>query len=216
MFQNSQDDEYLQICIQRIKEEKNLAWVDQFLDIIYDYTCYGENIRLNDIGCNVGQFYKGLKNRFPHINYHGYDIENIYLHNARNFFPELTNSIFQLDITKEKPRECNISVISATLEHLEYKSPGLENILETTKDLCILRTFLGETSKKAIFKKEKAKMHYFINQFSFLEILDAFDKFKFQTEIIRDKNTDSLPKYIGQGIVRTQYIIVGKKENKLF
>ena len=211
MFQNSQDNEYIDICIQRLKDEKNLVWVDQFLDIISDQITIESKLKLNDIGCNVGQFYKGVKNAFPEIDYHGYDIEHLYLEKAKTFFPELKKSIFQLDITQEKPRVCDISVISATLEHLEYLSPGLDNILSSTKNLCLLRTFLGETAQKAIFKKETAKTYYYINQRSFLEILDLFDKYKFQTQIVRDKYTDSMPKYLGQGILRTQYVIVGKK-----
>jgi len=211
MFHNSQDNDYLNVCIQRLKNKNNLVWVDQFLDIIQDQIPVEKTMKLNDIGCNVGQFYKGIKNYYPEIDYHGYDIENLYLEAAKTFFPELKKSISQLDITQEKPRECNISVISATLEHLEYLSPGLDNILKTTKNLCLLRTFLGETTHKAIFKKEAAKTYYYINQRSFLEIMDVFDKYKFQTKIIRDKYTDSMPKYLGQGVVRTQYIIIGRK-----
>jgi len=39
-------------------------------------------------GCNLGQFWKGLKTRNSQIDYTGFDIEEIYLENARKIFPE--------------------------------------------------------------------------------------------------------------------------------
>ena len=62
MFQDSQNQEYLELCIDRAKNVE-LTWVEQFLDIIFDSFNSGEQLRLNDIGCNLGQFWKGLKKR---------------------------------------------------------------------------------------------------------------------------------------------------------
>ena len=62
MFQESQNKEYLKLCIDRAKNVE-LAWVKQFLDIIYDNFHSKSKLRLNDIGCNLGQFWKGLKKR---------------------------------------------------------------------------------------------------------------------------------------------------------
>ena len=58
MFQQSQNEEYLQVCIDRVKNIE-LVWVEQFLDVISDNIDTAKQLRLNDIGCN-----------FP-INFHG-------------------------------------------------------------------------------------------------------------------------------------------------
>jgi len=60
MFQESQDKEYLELCIHRAKNV-DLTWVEQFLDIIFDSVASDNQLRVNDIGCNLGQFWKGLK-----------------------------------------------------------------------------------------------------------------------------------------------------------
>jgi len=69
---------------------------------------------------------------------------------------------------------------------------------------------MGDRSEKAIFVKDQSG-YYYINQYSFREILELFDKHGYKTTVVRDRYTDSMPKYIGKGIVRTQYIIVGEK-----
>lgn len=219
MFHESQNEEYLNVCIIRAKEEY-LAWVEQFLDIIEDTTCYDKRKyldkrkSLNDIGCNLGQFWKGLKKRHLNIDYNGYDIEPIYIRETSKIFPEIHNRLYLLDITRERPKVADVSVMSAILEHLDSLSPGLDNILQTTEELFILRTFLGDTNDKSIFMKEGAKKYYYINQYSFLDILELFDKYGFDTSVVIDKYTESMPKYLGQGIVRTQYIIIGKNKAK--
>ena len=59
MFHESQDKEYLDLCIYRAKNVY-LEWVEQFLDIIHENVKLDGTKTLNDIGCNVGYFWKGL------------------------------------------------------------------------------------------------------------------------------------------------------------
>ncbi|MEJ5227791.1 methyltransferase domain-containing protein [Thermodesulfovibrio sp.] len=211
MFQKSQDKEYLELCIERAKNDY-LTWVEQFLDIIGEAVDYKNPLRLNDIGCNLGQFWKGLKKRgWFSIEYFGYDCEEIYLEHAKKIFPEISQRLFKLDINREKLPECDITVCSATLEHLEYLQPALDNMLQSTKRLILLRTFLGETPLKSIRMKEGANTYYNIHQFSFNEIFLSFEKNGFSSKIIRDKYTDSMPQYIGNGIIRTFYIVIGTR-----
>lgn len=211
MFQLSQDQASFDVMLKRVKEEY-LTWVEQFLDIIEEHYKSWEGVLLNDIGCNVGQFWKGLKRRKLHdVEYRGYDIEQKYLDAALNIFPELDNHIELHDITEHLPRQCQVSVVSATLEHLEFLSPALDNILQTTESLILIRTFCGEHGDKSLFMKEKAQVPYYINQYSFVELLEYSAKYGFRTKVIRDRYTDSMPKYLGQGIVRTKYVIIGKR-----
>ena len=62
MFQEAQDNEYLKLCIHRAKSIY-LTWVEQFLDIISENVDINKKLRLNDVGCNLGQIWKGLKKR---------------------------------------------------------------------------------------------------------------------------------------------------------
>jgi len=103
MFQKSQNDKYLEKCVNRVKN-KYLTWVEQFLDIISDNVDLNKKLKLNDIGCNLGQFWKGLKNRgMNRIDYNGFDFEEVYLKKAINIFPELSDKLDLLDITNTPP-----------------------------------------------------------------------------------------------------------------
>ena len=209
MFQQSQNDEYLQLCIDRVKNE-NLTWVEQLLNILSENMDLNENLTLNDIGSNLGQFWKGLKRRdFVNIDYNGFDIDEAYLEEAKNIFPEVSEKFNFLDIEKSTPPQCDITVCSATLEHMEYLQPSLENMLGSTNKLILLRTFLGEIPLKSIRMKKNAKTYYNIHQFSFNEIMLSFHKLGFSSKILRDLYTDSMPSYIGNGVIRTFYVIKG-------
>ena len=211
MFQESQNKEYLELCIDRAKNVE-LTWVEQFLDIIFDSVDSKSQLRLNDIGCNLAQFWKGLKKRGGcNIQYFGYDSEEVYLEEAKKIFPEISKKLFILDIAQEKPPDCDIIICSATLEHLEYLQPGLDNMLQSTKQLLLLRTFLGEGALKSIRMKEGAKTYYNIHQFSFSEIFLSFERNGFSSKVIRDRYTDSMPNYLDNGIIRTFFIVVGNK-----
>lgn len=210
MFQESQNKEYLELCIDRARNV-DLTWVEQFLDIIFDSVDSERQLRLNDIGCNLGQFWKGLKKRGGNIQYFGYDPEEVYLEEAKKIFPEISKKLFKLDITQEKPHDCDITVCSATLEHLEYLQPGLDNMLQSSKQLLLLRTFLDVEALKSIRMKEGAKTYYNIHQFSFNEIFLSFERNGFSSKVIRDRYTDSMPNYLDNGIIRTFFIVVGNK-----
>ena len=209
MFQKSQNDEYLELCVNRVKN-KYLTWVEQFLDIISENVDFNKKLKLNDIGCNLGQFWKGLKNRgMNKIDYNGFDFEEVYLKKAINIFPELSDKLDLLDITNTPPPSCDITVCSATLEHLQFLQPGLDNMLLSTDKLILLRSFLGESQLKSIHIKKGAMAHYDIHQFSFHEVFSSFKRHGFSSIIIRDRYTDSMPRYLDDGIIRTFYVVMG-------
>jgi hypothetical protein len=213
MFQDSQNQEYLELCIDRVKNIE-LTWVEQALDIIFDSINSEEvgKLRLNDIGCNLGQFWKGLRKRTDsNIQYSGYDAEEIYLDHAKKIFPEISDKLFRLDITKERPPDSDITICSATLEHLDYLQPGFDNMLQTTKQMILLRTFLGQSPLKQIRIKEGAKTYYNIHQFSFSEIFLSLENNGFSSKVVRDRHTDSMPIYLDDGIIRTLFIVIGNR-----
>lgn len=205
MFHKSQNKEYLELCVERTLGDK-FDWVNQFLDIL------GNTVgTINDIGCNVGQFYKALggKNK---TNYVGYDIEPIYIEKAKELFPDGKFSL--LNINNESPRSADISISSATVEHCG--SSALDNILSTTKKLAIVRTLVGMKHEEDYHQK-KGSAPYIVKQFSFEEIFKTFVKNGFRVKLEMDRHTKSLPYYIqneeypDRGIIRTQYVIVGEK-----
>ena len=191
-----------------------MIWTNQVSNIIHERTWHNT---INDIGCNVGHLYKTLAscgpnvNELTHFEYYGIDIEPAYLKIARERFPK--GKFVLSDVEQDPIPPAEISVCSATLEHLETPIQTLRSILGETKNLIILRTLVGESSQSHLRMKPKAKKPYVIHQFSFLELLTPIEEYGFHTEVIRDTATDSMPKYIDKGIVRTQYIVVGRKES---
>lgn len=91
-WHDTQDDEYLKLCVERLGLEP-LRWVAQIVGLISSNSRITESseasILINDVGCNVGQFYKGLRGSslFPKLDYLGIDISETYLNHARNAFP---------------------------------------------------------------------------------------------------------------------------------
>lgn len=207
MFHKSQNKEYLELCVERALGDK-FDWVNQFLDIL------GNTIgTINDIGYNVGQFYKVLngKNKAGYI---GYDMEPIYTEKAKELFPDGKFSL--LNINNELSRPADISISSATIEHREHSA--LDNILSTIKKIAIIRTFLRMKHEEDYHQK-KGSEPYLVKQFSFKEIFRIFVKNGFKVKLEIDSHTKSLPYYIqneenpDKGIIRTQYIIFREKVN---
>lgn len=216
-WHQTQNKEFLDICLKRM-EGPVLTWVEQSIEILGPFFIKSKN--MNDIGCNVGQFLKGLKEKKVKIKYNGYDLEPIYLKNAQKFFPKNKNGFRPLNISSKPPLSADISVSSATIEHLDQLRPGLDNILKSTKKVVLIRTFLGEETKRSMLTKKRGHP-YPVNQYAFSEILSVFNQYGFATKVIRDRYTDSMPKYIteninpNKGVLRTHYIILGiKKQNE--
>jgi len=213
MFEKSQEDGYLDLCISRARNEY-LTWVEQFLDIIENEN-YDGGLKINDIGCNVGQFWKGLKKRnLAELSYYGFDYELIYLNAAEKIFPELQGRLYHRDVTIEPLPNSDISVCSATLEHLPSFEAGLANIIKSTNKMVLLRTFLGDSQLTSINMKEGAKDPYLIRQFSFHEIFSTFSNAGFTVTIVRDRYTDSMPRYLSTGVIRSFFIIKAVKNQQ--
>ena len=58
---NTQNKDYLDLSIKRLNEPA-LIWVSQFTDIINSkMKSFNKSVfRINDIGCNVGHFYRNI------------------------------------------------------------------------------------------------------------------------------------------------------------
>ena len=196
----------------------DLIWCDQVINLLQEITNKNENYSINDIGCNYGQVYKKIKRKKleKKYSYSGYDIDDNFLSIAREYLPELKNKIQVLDIEKETPSSAQITICSATFEHLDSPKHALKNLFMCTKDLLILRTFVG--SKNISFEqndKKYADNPYNINQFNLYDIASKFLDNGFNFELITDIATNNSKKYeVGQGsgVIRQMFILIGKKK----
>jgi SAM-dependent methyltransferase len=204
----TQNDEYLKLSSQRLSEPP-LIWVNQFTQIINDFV--GENkgkYVINDIGCNVGHFARNVELINADIAYRGIDISKTYLEIAKHHFPKLDFYIedFAQKELKISQFNCDVSVVSATLEHIDDYEQFLSNIFKTTSQMVLIRTFVGETSEMDYCLKEGATQSYLIRQFVLSDLVNkGFNKDWIFEEIV-DQATQSKPKVICNSITRIQQI----------
>jgi 2-polyprenyl-3-methyl-5-hydroxy-6-metoxy-1,4-benzoquinol methylase len=205
----TQNDEYLKLSSQRLSEPP-LIWVNQFTQIINDFI--GENkgkYVINDIGCNVGHFARNVEFINSNIAYRGIDISKTYLEIAKHHFPKLD---FYIEDFAQKELnisqfECDISVVSATLEHIDDYEQFLSNIFKTTRQMVLIRTFIGETSEMDYCLKEGATQSYLIRQFVLSDLVSKSFNKDWLFEEIPDSATLSKPKVICNFITRSQQIL---------
>jgi len=211
MFQTTQNNEYLEIVSRRIKDEY-LTWCEQFLDIIAEQFEAGVPCTLNDIGCCAGQFYKSLKRRKLPIDYRGFDIEPAYLEIACRYFPELAGAVSTLDVEQSQPPQADITIVSATLEHLNAPFLAVKKLLASTNHIFLARSFIGETTLDQWLQKPGASAPYRIRQFTEAEFAAAIESQGFDVEFLEDRYTKSKPIKIAPDIVRFQRLILGLRK----
>ena len=206
----TQNNEYLELSKKRLKEPP-LFWVNQFTELINLNLNYLKikKIKLNDIGCNVGHFPRNLNLIKSEVDYIGVDISETYIGIARQNFTNLNFVVEdfsqeKLDINKFK---CDISIVSATLEHIENYDIFLKNIFESTSKNVIIRTFIGENSKKDYCLKDGATSEYLIRQFSINDLVGKPFNQNWSYEIIEDRATKSLKKEVCKNIERQQFVL---------
>lgn len=211
---NTQNKDYLDLSIKRLNEPA-LIWVSQFTDIINSKinSFHKPVLRINDIGCNVGHFYRNINQINSKVNYVGFDISKTYLDIAHNHFPE-ANFILE-DVGGHKfdrnRYNCDISVISATLEHIEDYEVFLENVFQSTNDLVLIRTFIGNESRKDYCLKPGANQSYLIRQFKLAELKGKSFNSSWNCGEIQDLATAGVQKQVCDGIDRSQRILSFQK-----
>ena len=211
---NTQNKDYLDLSIKRLNEPA-LIWVSQFTDIINSKMKSFDKpvLKINDIGCNVGHFYRNINEIKSKVNYAGFDISKTYLDVAHNHFPE-ANFILE-DVSSHKfdknKYNCDISVISATLEHIENYEVFLENVFQSTNDLVLIRTFIGNKSSKDYCLKAGANQSYLIRQFKLAELKDKSFNSSWNCDEIEDLATGGVQKQVCDGIDRSQRILSFQK-----
>jgi SAM-dependent methyltransferase len=210
MFQKTQNADYLAIVENRVQADY-LTWCEQFLDLIEENADATGGLSLNDVGCCAGQFYKSLKRRGLPLDYQGFDIEPAYLAIARRVFPELAEAVHIRDIEKEGLPPADITVVSATLEHLDAPGATVGRLLQNTRKLALFRTFLGDVALDQWRHKPNATKPYRIRQFERDAFVANVEEHGFRVDVVEDRYTHSRPLKIDAAIVRSQYVVVAHR-----
>ncbi len=209
---HTQGPDYLNMIRHRI-ENVDLVWVSQFLDILQGES--DKSVSVKDIGCQAFQFYKEIKKRGVPFDYHGYELDQNCVDLGLEYFPELSKKVLVGDFAKlDEVKHTDVTVCSATIEHIDSWIGFLQRMLNTTSNVVVIRSFFGENTKRDICNHNGATDNYPIWQFSFSEFLAVIRKCGFFSEIVRDRYTDSFPKYLDvlpDGIIRTQYVVVARR-----
>jgi ubiquinone/menaquinone biosynthesis C-methylase UbiE len=212
----TQNNEYLKLSSQRLSEPP-LIWVNQFTQLINDFIGdHKGRYVINDIGCNVGHFARNVELINADISYIGIDISKTYLEIAKQHFPKLNfyvEDFAQKDLNISQ-FNCDISVVSATLEHIDKYEQFLENVFASTNQMVLIRTFLGEISEMDYCLKEGASSSYLIRQFVLPDLINKSYNKDWIFECLEDKATQSQPKIICNSIIRTQQIMKFTKNGR--
>ena len=205
----TQNSDYLDVSEKRLTEPP-LIWVNQFTEIINSKFGTYQKIKINDIGCNVGLFARNINELKSNVDYRGIDISDVYLNIARQKFPELRfeNQDFSSKELNREQFKCDISIVSATLEHIQNYKQFLKNIFSSTQKLVLIRTFLGDESRKDYCQKENALNPYLIRQFKKDQLVNQDFNKEWTVEFREDKATQSKWKNICAEIKRRQIVIV--------
>jgi hypothetical protein len=198
----------------------DLIWCDQVLNLLNSDKSLldKKSIKINDIGCNYFQFYKEIKRQNIEncYDYFGYDIDEHFIKLGLKYFPELDDRFQVSNVEEVMPRNGHVSIMSAILEHSENPYQLLGNVLKTTSNTVILRTFLGENEIIDLIESidgEAVLSPYYINQFSLFKMINIFLEHGFTPTLHQDRATNhSAPYKITEpDMFRQMYILVGTK-----
>jgi SAM-dependent methyltransferase len=202
-----------------------LIWCKAVCDIIDNFDIQ----KINDLGCNYFQLFKEMYLRKSKYDYFGYDLDqkfiNIgldYLAKLKSFNKNKKNEKIQINnlsfnykisnIEKDNFRNCDCTVLSSTLEHVDRTNIILKKVFKTTKKLIILRTFVDLKAQEAIQIKS-VKKPYNIRKFSFNFLKKIYLKNGFSLYFILDEATKFSKKtlYVNNSLKKTRnhYICLG-------
>lgn len=108
---------------------------------------YTPNMKVLDVGCNVGHYLSGIRKKFPNLDYTGVDAYEYYIDTASKHFINDLNSKFVVKNIFEPlfpNSKFDIVYCCNVLLHLpDFRKP-IKNLLDSTEHYCFVRTLLGE------------------------------------------------------------------------
>ena len=169
----------------------DLIWCQQ---IVSSLDIYGrEELSINDIGCNYGQFYKELRRQgvTDRVVYRGYDIDPNFIEIGKKNFADISKNFEVFNIENCVPPKSHITICSATFEHLDKPLVALDNMLKSTLKDIYLRTWVGASMIQEIQSDAKYVLTpYNINQFNLFELSQLFFEQNFNFLCIPDLATN--------------------------
>lgn len=189
----------------------NLIWCKQVIDFIQNFKIKS----IKDIGCNYFQFYKELKLRKLKIKYFGYDIDDKFIELGLSKFPELKKKHKIGNCENIKLIKTDFSIMSAVLEHADNPIKLLNNVINSSKKIVCIRTYLDIKPHNTVSQKSPNQiMPLNINQFSFQDIENRLKKNGFKSFFFLDKATNYSSKFklVNNKYKRYMYIIFGVKD----
>lgn len=191
-----------------------LKWCIQIIKILKDLKIFEKKTLLKDLGSNYFQFYKEIKFKKLNkkIDYFGYESEKKYIELGLKFFPELKKKYKIKNIEKCNFIKTNITICSATLEHTLDPIKVLNKIIQTTENVIVIRTFIGNKNLRKIYFTKKNN-GYLIRQFTKKFFTEKFLKSNFKTKFYQDLATNKKYNFINnnKNFKRKFCIVVAKK-----
>ena len=212
-------------------EKVRLIWCKAVCDILDNFHIK----KINDLGCNYFQLFKEMYLRKSKYDYFGYDADQKFINIGLDYLIKLKSSnknkkkrkeggvqINNLsfnykvsNIEKDNFRNCDCTVLSAVLEHVDRPNIILRKVFKTTKKIIVLRTFVDLKSQEAVQVKG-VKKPYNIRKFPFNYLKKIFLKNGFYLYFILDEATKFSKKtlYVNNSVKksRNHYICLGIRE----
>ena len=110
---------------------------------------YRPGMRVLDVGCNTGHYLVGLRRISRELDYVGVDAYDSYITQAKEVFRNDPHAAFHRKSIYEPlfPAEpFDITYACNVLLHLPTFKVPVRNLLESTAEVCFIRTLLGERS----------------------------------------------------------------------
>jgi len=108
---------------------------------------YQPNMKILDVGCNVGHYLRSLRSKFPDLDYTGVDAYEHYIEKARIIFKDDKYAYFEKkDIFKPLYQKNPFDIVFCcnVLFHFpDFRIP-VKNLLASTKKVCFIRLMLSE------------------------------------------------------------------------
>jgi SAM-dependent methyltransferase len=214
----------------RRSKKIRLIWCKAVCDILDNFYIK----KINDLGCNYFQLFKEMYLRKLKYDYFGYDADQKFINIGLDYLAKLkglnknkikretrrgsaqiNNLSFNYivsNIEKDNLRNCDCTILSAILEHVDRPNIVLKKVFKTTKKIIILRTFVDLKAQEGIQIKS-VKKPYNIRKFSFNFLKKIFFKNGFRIYFILDEATEFSKKtlYVNNGLKfsRNHYICLG-------
>lgn len=120
---------------------------EQLVNLVQEV--YEPGMSVLDVGCNVGHYLRGLRRISRQLDYTGVDAYEHYIEQARAIFSDDEYARFEVRDIHEPlfpGRVFDIVFCCNVILHLpDFRLP-IQNLLDATKSVCLIRMLLGERS----------------------------------------------------------------------